>query len=91
VGAGRDRTGQARFANVPKNPLILRGVYKTVCQFIRLINKKNFNPSPSSAESAKCQFLFGNPRELAIAFINWMLDPGVQMPAATTCSITVGR
>jgi hypothetical protein len=53
VGAGRDRAGQARFANVPKNPLISRGVYKTVCQSIRLINKKNFNPSPSSGESVR--------------------------------------
>jgi hypothetical protein len=50
VGVG-EIGGSARFANVLKNPLISRGVHKTVCQSIQLINKKNFNPAPSSSES----------------------------------------
>jgi hypothetical protein len=34
-----------------ENPLISKGVYKTVRRSIRLIKKKNFNPSLSTVES----------------------------------------
>ena len=74
---GSDRAASARFANVLKNPLIPRGVYMTVCQYILLINKKNFNPSPSSAESS-ANLTFG------VASIA-VVGRSSLVPAATGC------
>jgi len=52
VGAGSDRATSARFANVPKNPLISMRVYTTVCQTSRLISQQNIN---SSRHARRCR------------------------------------